>query len=254
MTINDFLKKYKWYIVILALIPVITISTFAILEYGFHKIDIKVGEWASFIGAILGYIGTVLLGLLALWQNEKANSLNREMQKLQQANYVSMVSIRKLEVNVRSVKYPSYVNSNFPDLEVINMKMDDITSDDCFQIDTAFSNDSKYPIVEIAVHAGSLTNNNCELLYGIKDISKRAIYIAKNEVANIRFIIPCKGFQSFSQKKFTLTFWFGNVFDYKTKATLFIDDMSEQKQVPYKYRLAKFTDVKPKETDNNDNN
>lgn len=79
MTTKDFVKKYKLFIIILALIPIITILVFAILEYALHKIDMKAAEWAAFIGTILGYLGTVFLGILALWQNEKANYINQQI-------------------------------------------------------------------------------------------------------------------------------------------------------------------------------
>jgi hypothetical protein len=91
---KEFLKKYKWVLFILFFIPIITVSVFGFMEFCFKKIDLKAGEWAEFIGAILGYIGTVLLGTFAFWQNEKikeqAQKENDELKKLnQQSNDIN---------------------------------------------------------------------------------------------------------------------------------------------------------------------
>jgi hypothetical protein len=77
--VKSFLEKYKLAIIILVAIPAIVLFVFLIGEYWLHIIDLKAGEWASFIGAILSYLGTAFLGLLALWQNQKANEVNKNI-------------------------------------------------------------------------------------------------------------------------------------------------------------------------------
>ena len=89
-----FLGKYKIPIIILAIVPIVTITVFAVMEYGLHRIDMHAGEWASFIGAILGYIGTVLLGILAFWQNEKVGKINNELLNLQKDQSYSYAVIK----------------------------------------------------------------------------------------------------------------------------------------------------------------
>jgi hypothetical protein len=89
-----FLGKYKVPIIILAIVPIIAITVFAVMEYGLHRIDMRAGEWASFIGAILGYIGTVLLGILVFWQNEKVGKINNDLLKLQKDQSYSYAIIK----------------------------------------------------------------------------------------------------------------------------------------------------------------
>ena len=105
MTIWQFVKKHFLLVFILALIPLIAFLTFAIREYALHQIDMKAGEWAAFIGAILSYIGTVLLGLLALWQNEviKYNSdeYNKKIFDLQMISNVPSFECKAVGCNGR---------------------------------------------------------------------------------------------------------------------------------------------------------
>lgn len=87
MTIKSFLKKYIWLIVVLASIPVLTLLTFSICADGFHCIIMSGGDWATLVGAILGYLGTSFLGVLAFWQNEviqyNSDNYNKKLFDLQ---------------------------------------------------------------------------------------------------------------------------------------------------------------------------
>jgi hypothetical protein len=96
-----FLKKYMLVIIILIAIPLISLLAFVISEYCLHKIDLKAGEWASFIGAILSYLGTAFLGLLALWQNEKANEVNKNILNYQliSNSYSIIEHFTEVEIN-----------------------------------------------------------------------------------------------------------------------------------------------------------
>lgn len=84
---KEFIKKYWWIVLIIVLIPVVVFVAFAIMEFVLHRIDLKAGEWAAFIGAILGYISTAFLGTLALWQNyvfkQENDSLNKKLMQAQ---------------------------------------------------------------------------------------------------------------------------------------------------------------------------
>lgn len=68
-------------IVILALIPLLFIS-FVWIREGVCPffIDYNLDQWIGIMGAILAYIGTGSLGILALWQNEKVSELSRDLQ------------------------------------------------------------------------------------------------------------------------------------------------------------------------------
>jgi len=72
----------------------------------------EVEDALSFYGSYLSFVGTVVLGIVAVYQNRKAHQLNEQMQKLQQVQFVSMVSISRLEINKRSAENPNYLNPN----------------------------------------------------------------------------------------------------------------------------------------------
>lgn len=67
-TFGQFIKEKRIVIVLLILIPLIGIAVFIPLLC----IDkIQINDLGSFLGGLLAYIGTVLLGLISVWQNEK---------------------------------------------------------------------------------------------------------------------------------------------------------------------------------------
>jgi len=207
----------------------------------------KAGDALNFYGVFLASLGTVFLGAVAFFQNRQANKLNADMQKMQQAQFVSMVSIEKLEVNTRNAKYPNYINMDFKEPEVFNLTLQNYTTIDCFHIDISLYNISDFPIVEISVFSEQSGDFNAAL-YGIAPIVEKPIYIDKKASKNIRIIIPTKAFKAPNQKSITLNLWYGNIFDYRTKASIYIEDLThEGHKADYKYRLNKFTDVKPKE-------
>lgn len=71
-------KNYKW-IVFWALLSVLIAIVVHVL-FGIHpKNDFFVAKWTA--GEILTYIGTISLGLLALWQNQKFKDENDRLQK-----------------------------------------------------------------------------------------------------------------------------------------------------------------------------
>lgn len=88
---------------ILLLIPIAAIAGFAIAKYCFNK-ALTSKELFGLIGTILGYIGTIFLGLLALWQNERANDLNGRLLKLEESHGLPYISINSNLVNVVEYK------------------------------------------------------------------------------------------------------------------------------------------------------
>ncbi|WP_407312480.1 hypothetical protein [Desulfosporosinus sp. SB140] len=102
MILNNFIRRYWWIILILLLIPLAAIAGFLIAKYCFNK-ALTSKELFGLIGTILGYVGTIFLGLLALWQNERANDLNGRLLKLEESQGLPYISINSNLVNV--VKY-----------------------------------------------------------------------------------------------------------------------------------------------------
>jgi len=199
----------------------------------------------AFYGTYLSFIGTVVLGVVAVYQNKKAQDLNEQLQKLQQAQYISMVSAKRVMLETRSSTTPNYLNIQMPDINVINLISDDFTTNNCYHIDVEFQNDSEYPIVQMQVHPGEHSNGNGQL-YGMKNLVDQAIYIAKGESVCYRYIIPCEVFEKTQQYCLQLSITFINVFDYATPAKLCIPDLQNKNhRNEYQYRLLKFVDVRP---------
>lgn len=199
----------------------------------------------AFYGSYLSFIGTVLLGVVAVYQNKKAQDLNQQLQKLQQAQYISMVTATKVMVETRSSSTPKFMNMQMRDIEIIDLTADGFVSSNCYHIDAEFKNDSDYPIVQMQIHPGERTNGNC-LLYGMKNQIDQAVYIAKGESACYRYIVPCEMFEKTQQYGLRLNITFVNVFDYSTPSALHISKLNDKNHGNnYQYRLSKFTDIRP---------
>lgn len=198
----------------------------------------------SFYGAYLSFVGTVVLGAIAVYQNKKAQEVNDQLQKMQQAQFVSMVSIKEVNIEKRSSNTPSYLNRNMQDIEIITLVQEGFKSSECFYVDMRIKNDSDFPIVQLQIHPGQRNNGNA-LFYGLQTIVDTAIYIGKGEEACFRLIIPSKIFDETKEYKLQICMDFINVFDYRTPTSLFIDDLSNKNyRNTYKYRISKFTDIR----------
>lgn len=198
----------------------------------------------SFYGSYLSFIGTIALGIVAIYQNKKAHQLNAEMQRLQQAQFVSMISVESLKLDKRSAGEAAY-SLNLKKPEIIDLTMKNFKSSRFYHIDVEFKNSSQFPIVQILVCVGSKNNAN-SILLGIEKFKESTIYIPENGRTLVRFIVPCEAFQTMKDYQLRLNICFINIFDYKTEGIVYLPDLeNEGKRNEYKYRLAKFTDVKP---------
>lgn len=82
----NFIRRTWMLFLLLFTAPVIVIVLFAIKEYVFHSIDLSAGEWANLMGCAFSYWGTILLGTLAFWQNDRIMQLeerNAEIQEIE---------------------------------------------------------------------------------------------------------------------------------------------------------------------------
>lgn len=98
-----FLKKIWWLLLTLFIAPLIVIFTFSVKEYLIHDIDLSAGEWANLFGSVFSYWGTVLLGILAFWQNERIVDLEE----------------RNMKIKERELKTSNIPNFVFEDAEVL---------------------------------------------------------------------------------------------------------------------------------------
>lgn len=80
----DFIRRTWLLFLLLFIAPVIVIAIFAIKEYVFHSIDLSAGEWANLMGCVFSYWGTILLGTLAFWQNDRIMQLEERNAEIQE--------------------------------------------------------------------------------------------------------------------------------------------------------------------------
>lgn len=244
------MKKTK-YLIGIAVLLVITLGIAFLINESYRTGTGYITLWEpadtlSFYGSYLSFIGTVILGLLAVYQNHKANILNQQMQKLQQAQFVSMVSVEKVMLSVRGKETPCFYNSEMKNVSknIINVTANDFDSNNNYHIDVRLKNESEYPIVQMQVHPG-VRGSIAGQLYGMKNMVDQAIYIASGESEDFRFIVPAK-LSMYYEGKLAISIDFINVFDYVTPATLHISNLNIEGNIKdYKYRLSKFTDIKP---------
>lgn len=211
-----------------------------------------VTEWhaedvLSFYGALLSCVGTVVLGVVAIKQNDRSNQLNEQLQKIQQAEYVSMVEAKSIFLEKRSSATQNFVNPHAQNQNIflIDLTANKFSSQESYYIDVKFENDSKYPIVQMRVHPGCRDKVN-GTIYGMQNWIDKAVYIPQSGNAWFRFIIPCKIFEKVNKYELQLSIDFVNVFDYTTSANLIFPDLRKSGQYrDFQYRLLKFIDVKP---------
>lgn len=201
----------------------------------------------AFYGSYLSFLGTIALGIVAIYQNKRAYKLSEQVQKLQQAQYVSIISVAALEINKRNASHPNYLNSDMNISEIIDLTRAGSKSRNSYHIDVELENSSQYPIVQIRIHIGDLKNINC-VFYGVKESVDSAIYIPAHGKQAVRLILPSDVLEQKSPKELPIHIDFVNIFDYVTPGTIYLEDIQdEHKNKNFKFRLSKFTDVRPKD-------
>lgn len=220
-------------------------------------------------GDVLAYIGTVVLGGItvfqtrkahkqtecanqlakdALVQTEKANELTAQMQKFEQAKFMSMISVNKLRINRRSISSPNYHTPEMDNPIIFDMVDTEYWPfKNCYHVDVMFENISDFPIVEFYGHAKGISSGE-KVRYGIKPTANN-VYISPHEKQVIRFIIPDEFFIKYSQDGLQIDLEFVNVFDFCTSGVIKIERIANWEKVKgkgYTYQIKKITDVKPK--------
>lgn len=245
-----FIIKYKICVFILVVLIVFLIPIIINESYKVGRGYITMwgaADVLSFYGSFLSFIGSIILGIVAIWQNNKAYKLNEQLQKLQQAEYISMVSVKRVIVERENSSNLNLMNKQNSQIDIIDMTKDGFSSDEFYYIDAEIKNDSKYPIVQMQIHPSDIKNAN-GLFYGMKNLVDQAIYIPSGESTCFRYIVPCKIFDYVNTYELRFSFNFINIFDHGTPANLYISDLTKNGNcTEYKYRLFKFIDVRPKD-------
>lgn len=237
--------------------------------------ELMVANWneadaLGYGGDVLSYLGTVVLGAVAVFQTskahgqtdranqlaqdalvqtEKANELAAQMQRLEQARFVSMVSLIDVVYEAVASGGSKRVRNRAkpPISEHIVLSSPGTTPSGYFILDLDIENKSDYPIVQMMVHPGTRETDNC-VVYGMVTSIERAVYIPAQGIAGISISIPYDILKKVHVSEMVLSIDFVNIFDYTTNASLYLYNLGvENRRFDYKYRLAKFVDVKPPE-------
>ncbi len=90
----------------IALIPFIIFLIVCLIEWQSpFSIDLNMNQWIMLFGAFLTYIGTCSLGVLALWQNQKANDINDKLVTLEREKTIPGIYLRAInndEINYKN--------------------------------------------------------------------------------------------------------------------------------------------------------
>lgn len=258
--VKELLKKPWLYIILFLASLVIPFVINWAYKCGLNSENSFVTMWGaddmlSFYGSYLSAIGTIVLGIVAIHQNNKAseqversNELASQMQRLEQAKFVSMVDLalcrhdmRRQSIDeVRQEKMSSKTPGVF-----INLAADLPNITACYIVDAMVTNKSEYPIVQIGIHSGKCGNGIAEI-FGMKNYEEKATYIPAQGKILLRIAIPSHFLATAQISALSLSIDFTNIFDYKTAATLYLEDFGSM-STPFRaqYRLSKFVDVKP---------
>ena len=115
----------------------------------FFAVKWNVEDALAYYGSALGFIGTVVLGAItvyqtrrahkqtekandqteranqlaenALIQTQKANELSAQMQKLEQAKFLSIISVHKLHINQSEISTPNFYNAEMENPIIFDM-------------------------------------------------------------------------------------------------------------------------------------
>lgn len=201
-------------------------------------------EVLAFYGEYLSFIGTIALGIIAVYQSYKAQKVNEQLSRLQAASFFSMVTLNQLIINKNKNSFSSFIDSRIDqslsrDIVIFNFTNTkfDFHIDGSYFIDAVFQNDSKYPIVQIRAHVGKRNSGNCQL-YGMIPTVELALYIPSKGKTASRFQIPFEFLDKRNIYGICFTIDFVNVFNFTTSATIYIDDLRKE-QFEYRLNLMK---------------
>ncbi len=242
-------KKWEWiieqfskprtYIILLVISLLIPIVINCLYKLGDTCSSPILTKWTaadalSFYGSYLSSLGTVVLGAVTVYQThkahkqtEKANQLAEQMQRLEQAHFVSIVSIsyfKKFKVSGNVVEIGK-ANDLFRcnQIAVIDLTDDGYDSTKKYIIDITLKNNSDYPIVKMKSRLELVYSKNL-FVEGTKERRIRFDIAPKTE-QSVRFIFPQNAFCKHSNRTVKINIKFANAFGFVTPTNLFIDDL-----------------------------
>lgn len=99
---KEFCKQYRWWLLGLFFVPLLIIYPWFMIDGSVPSGNVDPSDWLAFWGGFLGFYGTVVLGLVAVWQNKQAQTVNERLLAIEEAsqkqNY-SILNIIAAEMN-----------------------------------------------------------------------------------------------------------------------------------------------------------
>lgn len=136
---SDYKKWYqKWWIwLIIALIPFLIVGVPLLINRCYISNDGYLTVWGGeyvlqYFGAVLSFLGTVVLGAIAVWQNKNANEINKKLLDKELSESCSFATI--LSVDWKSTIMDSCTTrfENLHSMESTNViYIENISIDDC---------------------------------------------------------------------------------------------------------------------------
>jgi hypothetical protein len=197
----NFYCRLKIAIFISFLIPIIIYFIYFI-GYWFPLLPdyIKAGELLSFYGSVLAFIGTMSLGSLALWQNIRANNINKRVSLLESKRLIfdfqPFVLVSDWKIEILPQKHVETIETGLciqigkvdeSDLKVACLKLNLINTSNTYTIVNYKSGIStKDNGSNVITWMNSTTNkHNGKIYLGIGDESSIRLYCSKEEMINI---------------------------------------------------------------------
>lgn len=103
--------KFCILLLVLLIIPFMCITFF--LQYNCTRNNLTIADWLAFSGALISYVGTIVISLVAIGQSERANLLSEKVYMLTQREYVvnfAAEQIKEFSIQNCGKKYKNRVS------------------------------------------------------------------------------------------------------------------------------------------------
>lgn len=194
--IFEWMKKHKWLLGIIAILafvlPLVVVQLIFKVNArsNFFIAAWNAGDLLGYIGAFFSFFGTVSLGVLALWQNKKANDINRRLYKLEASKQLPDITWKEnRDILILSQPQQDKTYYILLPLELKNVSHNDIkvTEISCIQFDDSdedlYPNANGYNIFEYShsIKGSDINLSTSELCLASNSEDKMFVIIIKSE-------------------------------------------------------------------------
>ena len=212
-----------WVLLSIALVAIFPTLANLFLRYVLNvDPNYSLGDAMEYYGAVIGFIGTVALGIIALYQNYSFKNENDRLMQLQNAPYFSFVKVENIDLIGETKKTKDDINKVTYVLAENNTTL--------VRVDFDMKNISKYPIINLS-YRGQVFDTNEKRWYSLVQNQKdRSIVIEPGSLEResiaftpIWFDNICQAaFPSCSRNVFGILIGFTNTFGLETYGRLII--------------------------------